>query len=84
MKGSEELIPVQKVIEREHPPDTEAAKFWLTNNDPENWKYTQPEENNQQQAIQVVVNIPRPGNKEGTVIDAEQITAAIPRPQLNK
>ncbi len=67
-------------IEREHAPDVEAAKFWLSNRRPESWKVTQPELEMNASPIQVVVNIPRPGNKEETII-AEALPL-IPRPEL--
>lgn len=67
-------------VEREHAPDVEAAKFWLSNRRPESWKIRQPDESMHTTPIQVVVNIPRPGNKEETII-AEALPL-IPRPEL--
>lgn len=71
-------------IERELPGDVDAQKFWLTNRMPQQFKYTQPDEIAGNSPVQIVVNIPRPGNKESTLIDSDQqITATIPRPLLN-
>lgn len=35
---SQSLQIITKKISKHHPPDTGAAKFWLTNRDPEKWK----------------------------------------------